>query len=101
MGINASVEQEVATVIANIASAIYLLQSAILRTERYNTPLKELYTIMYEYEVAKQMFDEFNNIALFIGVDEQAMKASQELLVQPPVCLVEVKRKIAEEISKA
>lgn len=56
---------------------------------------------MYEYEVAKQMFDEFNNIALFIGVDEQAMKASQELLVQPPVCLVEVKRKIAEEISKA
>ena len=98
---NASVEQEVATVIANIASAIYVLQSAILRTERYRTPLKELYTIMYANEVAKQMFNEFSNIALYIGADEQAMKTAQKLLVQSPVCIVEAKRKIALEISKA
>lgn len=91
-------EQEVAAVIADLTSAIYLLESAIIRTERYETPLKKLYTDVYAHEVSKELAQKISEITDYIVLDEQAEQLVAKLYTAKTTNIVHAKRQIAAQL---
>ncbi|MEH7226045.1 acyl-CoA dehydrogenase family protein [Bacillus sp. JJ1566] len=105
---NINVEQEAAAFLADLAIAIYAIESSILRTEKAiqktgqkQNSLKYDCTVVYTHEISQQIGLKALNIINHLGDNELFTRTASRLIMSSSVNLVEVKRRIANTVIKA
>ncbi len=105
---NVNVEQEAAAFLADLAIAIYAIESSILRTEKAvqqtgekQNSLKYDCTLVYTHEISQQIGLKALNIINHLGDNVLFSRTASRLIMSSSKNLVEVKRRIANTVIKA